>query len=72
MGYTQFLHMIPEATLTAILVIVFFADFFSTPYRSEAAPKYRPWFNTFMAVLMLLQTVVCYFFSIGYCINHIC
>lgn len=51
MGYSQFLNMIPEVTLTAILVIVFIADFASSK-TSE-----RKWFNPLVCVLMLLHLV---------------
>lgn len=29
--YSQFLHMMPEVSLMAVLVIVFIADFFTAP-----------------------------------------
>lgn len=44
--------MIPEATLMAILVIVFAADFIS------AGKKERRWFNPLVCLLMLAQVVV--------------
>jgi len=53
MNYTQFLNMIPEATLIVILVVVFFADFCSA--KSET----RRWFNPLCAVLLALQLVPC-------------
>ena len=54
MNYGQFLQMIPEATLVAILIIVFFADF--ALYRSE---KKSRTLYILTAVLMLLQIVPC-------------
>ena len=54
MNYGQFLQMIPEATLVAILIIVFFADF--ALYRSEKKSR-TLYFLT--AALMLLQIVPC-------------
>lgn len=52
MNYSQFLNMIPEATLMAVLVIVFVADFVS------AGKKERRWFNPFVCLLMLAQVLV--------------
>lgn len=52
MNYSQFLNMIPEATLMAVLVIVFIADFVS------AGKKERRWFNPFVCLLMLAQVLV--------------
>ena len=52
MGYSQFLNMIPEATLVAILVIAFIADFASSKHAR------RSWFNPLMCVLFLAQLVV--------------
>ncbi len=49
MNYSQFLHMIPEATLTAILIITFICDFCSA-HKSN-----RRWFNPLVSVLMLLH-----------------
>ena len=54
MNYGQFLQMIPEACLVAILIIVFFADF--ALYRSE---KKSRTLYILTAVLMLLQIVPC-------------
>ena len=54
MNYAQFLNMVPEATLVAILIIVFFADF--ALYRSE---KKSRTLYILTAVLMLLQIVPC-------------
>ena len=44
--------MIPEATLMAILIIVFIADFASSR-NSE-----RKWFNPLVCLLMLVQVLV--------------
>lgn len=52
MNYSQFLNMIPEATLMAILVIVFIADFASSR-KSE-----RRWFNPLVCILMLAQVLI--------------
>ncbi len=52
MNYSQFLNMIPEATLMAILIIVFIADFASSR-KGE-----RKWFNPLACLLMLVQVVV--------------
>ncbi len=52
MNYSQFLYMIPEATLVAILVIVFAADFV-THKQAE-----RKWFNPFVCVLLLAQLLI--------------
>ena len=54
MNYAQFLNMVPEATLVAILIIVFFADF--ALYRSE---KKSRTLYVLTAALMLLQIVPC-------------
>ena len=55
MNYSQFLNMIPEATLMAILVIVFIADYPSTRNCE------RKWFNPLVCILMLLQVLVSVF-----------
>lgn len=52
MNYSQFLHMIPEATLMAILVITFFADFCSSK-TSE-----RKWFNPLVCLLMVAHIAI--------------
>lgn len=52
MNYSQFLNMIPEATLMAILIIVFIADFASSR-NSE-----RKWFNPLVCILMLAQVLI--------------
>ena len=51
MGYSQFLNMIPEVTLMAILIIVFIADFISSRNNN------RKWFNPLVCTLMLIQVV---------------
>ena len=53
MNYGQFLHMIPEAILTAVLVILFIADF------ASSKDKHRDWFNLFACVLFGVLTLVC-------------
>jgi len=54
MDYSQFLKMIPEATLVAILIILFVADFCS------AKKEERKWFNPLACLLMLVQVAVCF------------
>lgn len=51
MGYSQFLNMVPEVTLVAILIIVFIADFISSRNNN------RTWFNPLVCILMLIQVV---------------
>ena len=53
MDYSQFLQMIPEATLMAILIVLFIADFASSKQSA------RRWFNPLACVLLLVQTLVC-------------
>ncbi len=48
--------MIPEVTLMAILVIVFFADLFSASKPGEQQP--RPWFNPLVSVLLLAHILI--------------
>lgn len=48
MNYSQFLNMIPEATLMVVLLITFFADFCS----SKSAD--RKWFNPLVCLLWWL------------------
>lgn len=57
MNYSQFLYMVPEATLVAILIIAFIADFASSKNAE------RKWFNPLMCVMLLAQTVVTFFFG---------
>ena len=52
MNYSQFLYMIPEAMLMAILVIVFIADFCSSKQTE------RKWFNPFVCILLLAQLII--------------
>ena len=54
MNYGQFLNMVPEATLVAILIILFFADFALT--KSE---KKHPVLRCLTHTLLLLQLVPC-------------
>lgn len=53
MNYSQFFDMIPEAILTAILVIVFIADF------ASSGKDIRKWFNPLVCLLLLGELVVC-------------
>ena len=53
MNYSQFLYMIPEAALTAVLVILFVADFCSSKTNE------RRWFNPLASLLLALTTIVC-------------
>lgn len=48
MNYSQFLNMIPEATLMVVLLITFIADFCS----SKSAD--RKWFNPLVCLLWWL------------------
>ncbi len=52
MNYSQFLNMIPEATLMAILIIVFIADF------ASSRDSERKWFNPLVCILMLAQVLI--------------
>ena len=54
--YSQFLNMLPEVTLTAILVIVFIADLFTAAKPAESKP--RKWFNPLVCALMLVHILV--------------
>jgi NADH-quinone oxidoreductase subunit N len=54
--YSQFLNMMPEVTLMAILVIVFIADFCSAVKPGET--KRRSWFNPLVCILMLAHIVI--------------
>ena len=47
--YSQFLNMIPEVTLTALLVIVFIADFCTARKPGDES---RKWFNPLVCILM--------------------
>ncbi len=52
MNYSQFLNMMPEATLTAILIITFICDFCS------ARKSNRRWFNPLVSVLLFAHILV--------------
>ena len=53
--YSQFLNMIPEVTLTALLVIVFIADFFTATKPGDAP---RKWFNPLVCVLLTAHVLL--------------
>ena len=53
MNYTDFLKMIPEAVLTAILIITFVADF------ASAKTPQRKWINPLVSAMFFALTVVC-------------
>ncbi|MBO6296052.1 MAG: NADH-quinone oxidoreductase subunit N [Prevotella sp.] len=55
MNYSQFLNMIPEAMLVAILIIVFIADFASSKSNE------RKWFNPLVSLLMFAEFVLSFF-----------
>lgn len=52
MNYSQFLNIIPEATLMAILIITFIADF------ASARSSERKWYNPLVCLMMLVQVIV--------------
>lgn len=54
--YSQFLNMIPEVSLTAMLILVFLADVFSSN-GAEQQPS-RRWFNPLVSVLMLAHLLL--------------
>ena len=54
--YSQFLNMIPEVTLMALLVIVFIADFLTAQKPGEA--NTRGWFNPMVCVLMAAHLII--------------
>lgn len=54
--YSQFLNMIPEVTLMALLVIVFIADFLTAQKPGEA--NTRGWFNSMVCVLMAAHLII--------------
>ena len=63
-NYSQFLNMIPEVTLMALLVIGFIADFLTAPRvvlpdagQTSSAPP-RKWFNPLVCLLMAVHIVV--------------
>ena len=49
MNYSDFFKMIPEASLVAILIVLFVADF------ATAKTEERKWFNPLASVLLLLE-----------------
>ncbi len=53
MNYSQFLNMIPEAALVAVLLILFVADFCSSKTAA------RRWFHPLAVTLMALQLLPC-------------
>ena len=53
MNYSDFFKMIPEASLVAVLIVLFVADF------ATAKAEERRWFNPLASVLLLLNTFVC-------------
>lgn len=53
MNYNDFFKMIPEASLVAILIILFIADFLT------AKSKERKWFNPLASCLLFINTVIC-------------
>ncbi|WP_036906890.1 NADH-quinone oxidoreductase subunit N [Segatella salivae] len=61
--YSQFLSMIPEVTLMALLVIVFIADFstaqrFVMPNGDNKTSSPRAWFNPLVCLLMAAHIVI--------------
>ena len=61
--YSQFLSMIPEVTLMALLVIVFIADFstaqrFVMPNGDSKTSSPRAWFNPLVCLLMAAHIVI--------------
>ncbi len=55
MNYGQFLHMIPEATLVVILILVFFADMMCSRERDVKVKT----MGVFVPLLMCAQLVAC-------------
>ncbi|MFC2710819.1 NADH-quinone oxidoreductase subunit N [Hoylesella oralis] len=63
MNYNQFLNMMPEVTLMAILLITFIVDFCTVrrPSSAEGVGKVshsRPWFNTLVCVLLAVHILL--------------
>ena len=61
--YSQFLSMIPEVTLVALLVIIFIADFATAqrvvlPNAESKAVSPRAWFNPLVCLLMAVHIVI--------------
>ena len=55
MNYSQFLHMIPEATLVVILILVFFADLLCSRDREAKAKT----LSVLVSLLLCAQLVTC-------------
>jgi NADH-quinone oxidoreductase subunit N len=53
--YSQFLNMIPEVSLTALLLIVFIADFLTATKPGDAP---RKWFNPLVCVLLTAHVLL--------------
>ena len=53
MNYNDFLKMIPEASLVAILIVLFVSDFVTAKKES------RKWFNPLACVLLFINTILC-------------
>lgn len=63
MNYSQFLNMMPEVTLMAILLITFIVDFCTVrrPAFAEGVGKVshsRPWFNTLVCILLAVHILL--------------
>ena len=61
--YSQFLSMIPEVTLVALLIIIFIADFATAqrvvlPNTESKAVSPRAWFNPLVCLLMAVHIVI--------------
>ena len=61
--YSQFLSMIPEVTLVALLIIIFIADFATAqrvvlPNAESKAVSPRAWFNPLVCLLMAVHIVI--------------
>ena len=52
MNYNDFLKMIPEASLVAILIILFVSDFVTAKKES------RKWFNPLACFLIYINTII--------------
>lgn len=54
--YSQFLNMVPEVSLMAILVITFLVDFFTAKKPADTVDGHpRKWFNCLVCALMLVH-----------------
>lgn len=60
MNYSQFLQMMPEVSLAAILVITFIVDFCSAQKVRTLTPtdRRRSWFNPLVCVLMFVHILL--------------